>query len=109
MDPNGQGGGGTGTIFQLQESVHFEMEVAVATSAILPIKDGASPMCRKKLLIVVSCSAQEWSLSYAPGSIGRRSQVAVDWGRVRRFLCFSWAYELHQGHWHGVREEDIAS
>ncbi|KAJ3570758.1 hypothetical protein NP233_g4189 [Leucocoprinus birnbaumii] len=59
-DPEKQGGGGTGTMYQLDERVHFRMEVAVATGATLAIKDDASPMCRKELLVVVSCLVKEW-------------------------------------------------
>ena len=59
-DPNKQGGGGTGTMLQLEERVHFRMEVAVATGATIAIKDNASPMCRKELLMVISCLVKEW-------------------------------------------------
>jgi regulator-associated protein of mTOR len=59
-DPNKSGGGGTGTMYQLDERVHFRMEVAVATGATLAIKDDASPMCRKELLVVISCLVKEW-------------------------------------------------
>lgn len=59
-DINKRGGGGTGTMYQLEERVHFRMEVAVATGATLAIRDDASPMCRKELLVVVSCLAKEW-------------------------------------------------
>ena len=59
-DPNKQGGGGTGTMYQLEERVHFRMEVAVATGATIAIKDDASPMCRKELLMVISCLVKEW-------------------------------------------------
>jgi regulator-associated protein of mTOR len=59
-DPNKQGGGGTGTMCQLEERVHFRMEVAVATGATIAIKDDASPMCRKELLTVISCLVKEW-------------------------------------------------
>ncbi len=59
-DPNKQGGGGTGTMYQLEERVHFRMEVAVATGATLAIRDDASPMCRKELLVVISCLVKEW-------------------------------------------------
>ncbi|PPQ85815.1 hypothetical protein CVT26_005060 [Gymnopilus dilepis] len=51
-DPNKQGGGGTGTTFQLEERAHFGMEVAVATGAMPAIKDDAIPMCEKELLVV---------------------------------------------------------
>ncbi|KAF8644262.1 hypothetical protein AX16_008617 [Volvariella volvacea WC 439] len=59
-DPKKRGGGGTGTMYQLEERVHFRMEVAVATGATLAIKDDASPMCRKELLVVISCLVHEW-------------------------------------------------
>jgi regulator-associated protein of mTOR len=59
-DVNKQGGGGTGTMHQLEERVHFRMEVAVATGATLSIRDDASPMCRKELLVVISCLVKEW-------------------------------------------------
>lgn len=57
---NKQGGGGTGTMHHLDERVHFRMEVAVATGATLAIRDDASPMCRKELLVVISCLVKEW-------------------------------------------------
>ncbi|EAU92443.2 mip1 [Coprinopsis cinerea okayama7 len=59
-DPNKQGGGGSGTMYQLEERVHFRMEVAVVTGATLAIKDDASPMCRKELLVVISTLVKEW-------------------------------------------------
>ena len=59
-DQNKRGGGGTGTMYQLEERVHFRMEVAVATGATIAIKDDASPMCRKELLTVISCLVKEW-------------------------------------------------
>ncbi|KAF6748431.1 hypothetical protein DFP72DRAFT_576071 [Ephemerocybe angulata] len=59
-DTTKQGGGGSGTMYQLEERVHFRMEVAVATGATLAIKDDASPMCRKELLVVISALVKEW-------------------------------------------------
>ncbi|KAF8899316.1 raptor N-terminal caspase like domain-containing protein [Infundibulicybe gibba] len=59
-DPDKQGGGGSGSMHQLDERDHFRMEVAVATGATLAIKDDASPMCRKELLVVISCLVKEW-------------------------------------------------
>ncbi|KAG6849018.1 hypothetical protein H0H93_011963, partial [Arthromyces matolae] len=58
--PDRHGGGGTGTMYQLDERVHFRMEVAVATGATLAIRGDASPMCRKELLVVISCLVKEW-------------------------------------------------
>ncbi|TBU58181.1 hypothetical protein BD310DRAFT_879568 [Dichomitus squalens] len=59
-DPNKLGGGGSGTMFQLDERIHFRMEVAVVTGAALAIKEDASPMVRKELLVLVSCLVKEW-------------------------------------------------
>ncbi|KAJ7591195.1 raptor N-terminal caspase like domain-containing protein [Mycena floridula] len=59
-DPAKHGGGGTGTMNELGERTHFKMEVAVVTGATLLIKDDASPMCRKELLVMISCLVKEW-------------------------------------------------
>ncbi|KAG1848524.1 hypothetical protein DFJ58DRAFT_796171 [Suillus subalutaceus] len=56
----GQGGAGTGTQYQLEERIHFRMEVAVATGATLAVRDDASPMVRKELLVLISCLVREW-------------------------------------------------
>ncbi|KAF8131557.1 hypothetical protein EV363DRAFT_1398647 [Boletus edulis] len=59
-NPAKQGGGGAGTQYQLEERIHFRMEVAVATGATLAVKDDASPMVRKELLVLISCLVKEW-------------------------------------------------
>ncbi|KAM6498755.1 hypothetical protein JOM56_006703 [Amanita muscaria] len=59
-DPIKQGGGGTGTMYQLEERDHLRMEVLVVTGATLTIKDDASPMARKELLVLISCLVKEW-------------------------------------------------
>ncbi|KZP15647.1 hypothetical protein FIBSPDRAFT_895647 [Athelia psychrophila] len=59
-DKEKQGGGGSGTMYQLEERIHFRMEVAVATGATLAVKDDASPMVRKELLVVISALVKEW-------------------------------------------------
>lgn len=59
-DPNKSGGGGTGTMLHLDERVHCRMEVAVVTGATLAIKEDASPMARKELLVIISCLVKEW-------------------------------------------------
>ncbi|KAH7886310.1 hypothetical protein F5I97DRAFT_1879356 [Phlebopus sp. FC_14] len=60
VDPAKLGGGGSGTQSQLEERIHFRMEVAVATGATLAVKDDASPMVRKELLVIISCLVKEW-------------------------------------------------
>ncbi|KAI9513093.1 hypothetical protein F5148DRAFT_1273335 [Russula earlei] len=59
-NPTKTGGGGTGTMHHLEERVHFRMEVAVVTGSALAIKEDASPMVRKELLILISCLVKEW-------------------------------------------------
>jgi regulator-associated protein of mTOR len=59
-NPMKTGGGGTGTIHHLEERVHFRMEVAVVTGSALAIKEDASPMVRKELLVLISCLVKEW-------------------------------------------------
>lgn len=59
-DMNKLGGGGSGTMHQLDERIHFRMEVAVVTGATLAIKEDASPMVRKELLVLISCLVKEW-------------------------------------------------
>lgn len=60
LSPTDKGGGGSGAMEQLAERVHFRMEVAVATGATLGIKDDASPMCRKELIVLLSALVREW-------------------------------------------------
>lgn len=55
-----QGGRGTGIQDQLEERIHFRMEVAVVTGATVAAKDDASPMVRKELLVLISCLVKEW-------------------------------------------------
>ncbi|KAK1224893.1 Target of rapamycin complex 1 subunit kog1 [Marasmius sp. AFHP31] len=59
-DPEKRGGGGSGAMYDRDERVHFRMEVAVVTGATLVVKDDASPMCRKELLVLISCLVKEW-------------------------------------------------
>ncbi|KAF7347293.1 Target of rapamycin complex 1 subunit mip1 [Mycena venus] len=56
-----RGGGGSGTMPHFESKViHFKMEVAVVTGATLAMKDDASPMCRKELIVVLSCLVKEY-------------------------------------------------
>ncbi|EJD01108.1 uncharacterized protein FOMMEDRAFT_21560 [Fomitiporia mediterranea MF3/22] len=59
-DANKRGGGGTGSMYHLDERTHFRLEVAVGTGAALTTRDDASPMVRKELLILLSCLVKEW-------------------------------------------------
>jgi regulator-associated protein of mTOR len=60
-NPRKRGGGGSGTMPHFESKViHFKMEVAVVTGASLAMKDDASPMCRKELIVLLSCLVKEY-------------------------------------------------
>ena len=87
------GGGGTGTMHHLEERVHFRMEVAVVTGGALAIKEDASPMVRKELLVLISCLIKEWR---------------------GHFVVCAWVYWEEDRRWrHGgvteCRDEDVTS
>ncbi|KAG5644146.1 hypothetical protein DXG03_009040 [Asterophora parasitica] len=92
-----QGGGGTGTMYQLEERVHFRMEVAVATGATLAIKDDASPMCRKELLVVISCLVKEWRGYFVVCAW-------LYWEEDRR-----WRASMSGGHHHHSHDEEVTN
>ncbi|EIN14287.1 hypothetical protein PUNSTDRAFT_140611 [Punctularia strigosozonata HHB-11173 SS5] len=54
------GGGGSGSMPQLEERTHFRMETAVVTAATLTLQDDASPMVKKELIVLISCLVKEW-------------------------------------------------
>ncbi|EKM61656.1 uncharacterized protein PHACADRAFT_248390 [Phanerochaete carnosa HHB-10118-sp] len=84
------GGGGSGTMHQLEERIHFRMEVAVVTGAALAIKEDASPMVRKELLVVISCLVKEW----------RGYFIVCAW--------LYWEEERRQNDFNTQQEEDVA-
>ncbi|KAJ7082524.1 hypothetical protein C8R43DRAFT_1052351 [Mycena crocata] len=60
-NPRKRGGGGSGTMPHLETKLmHFKMEVAVVTGATLAIRDDASPMCRKEIVVLLSCLVKEY-------------------------------------------------
>ncbi|KAI0770609.1 raptor N-terminal caspase like domain-containing protein [Fomes fomentarius] len=59
-DLNKLGGGGTGMMYQLDECAHFWREVVIVTGATLAIKEDASLMVQKELLVLISCLVKEW-------------------------------------------------
>ena len=98
-EPTKEGGGGTGTMYQLEERVHFRMEVAVATGATLAIKEDASPMCRKELLVVISCLVKEWRGYFVVCTW-------LYWEEDRRWRAGSLAHQPSASHFH---EDDITN
>ncbi|KAJ3817722.1 raptor N-terminal caspase like domain-containing protein [Lentinula raphanica] len=55
-----RGGGGSGGMYDRDEQAHFQLEVAVVTGATLVAREDASPMCRKELVVLISCLVKEW-------------------------------------------------
>lgn len=55
-----RGGGGTGSQPQLDELAHIKTEVRITMTSTLAIKEDASPMARKELLVIISCLVHEW-------------------------------------------------
>ncbi|KIK63862.1 hypothetical protein GYMLUDRAFT_40943 [Collybiopsis luxurians FD-317 M1] len=55
-----KGGGGSGAMYDQDERTHLRMEVVIVTGATLVVREDASPMCRKELVVLVSCLVKEW-------------------------------------------------
>ncbi|KAJ3774118.1 hypothetical protein FB446DRAFT_492928 [Lentinula raphanica] len=55
-----RGGGGSGGMYNRDERAHFRLEVAVVTGATVVVREDASPMCRKELVVLISCLVKEW-------------------------------------------------
>ncbi|KAJ3709817.1 hypothetical protein C8R42DRAFT_729774 [Lentinula raphanica] len=53
-------GGGLGGMYNRDERAHFWLEVAVVTGATVVMREDASPMCRKELVVLISCFVKEW-------------------------------------------------
>ena len=75
-DKSKMGGGGSGTMFHLEERTHFRMEVAVATGATLAIRRMRAPLQGRSFLSLSAASLRNGGviLSFAPGSIGRKTE-----------------------------------
>ncbi|KAJ7070515.1 hypothetical protein C8F01DRAFT_382159 [Mycena amicta] len=55
------GGGGSGSMNHFESRMdHFKLEVSIVTGAMLAIRDDASPMCRKEIVVVLSCLVKEY-------------------------------------------------
>jgi regulator-associated protein of mTOR len=66
-----QGGGGTGAQIGIGEREQLQVEAGIAYTSLLRVKEDASPMVRKELVILLSCVVREWR----------------GW-----FVCAAWAY-----------------
>ncbi|KAF7307461.1 Mip1 [Mycena indigotica] len=54
------GGGGSGAVALESRTDHFKLEVSIVTGAMLAIRDDASPMCRKEMVVLLSCLVKEY-------------------------------------------------
>ncbi|ODN74553.1 hypothetical protein L202_06922 [Cryptococcus amylolentus CBS 6039] len=59
-DSAGIGGGGTGSQIGLSDVQQLELEAGVAFACMMSVKEDASPLVRKELVVVISCVVREW-------------------------------------------------
>jgi regulator-associated protein of mTOR len=55
-----QGGGGMGSQLSITEGRQLDLEAGLAYACMMTVKEDASPMVRKELVVVISCVAREW-------------------------------------------------
>lgn len=55
-----RGGGGTGAQLGIAEGHQLEIELGIAIACVMTVKEDASPMVRKELIVVISCVVREW-------------------------------------------------
>ena len=53
-------GGGTGAQLGISEIAQLEMETGLAFACMMTVKEDASPLVRKEMLVVISCVVREW-------------------------------------------------
>jgi len=54
------GGGGMGAQLSISESKQLDLEAGLAFACMMTVKEDASPMVRKELVVVISCVVREW-------------------------------------------------
>ena len=55
-----KGGGGTGAQVGVEENAQLEIEAGLAFACMMSVKEDASPLVRKELIVVISCVVREW-------------------------------------------------
>lgn len=55
-----KGGGGMGAQLGISEHQQLEVEAGLAYACMMTVKEDASPMVRKELVVVISCIVREW-------------------------------------------------
>ncbi|ORX40214.1 raptor N-terminal caspase like domain-domain-containing protein [Kockovaella imperatae] len=58
--PDIKGGGGTGAQVGVEETAQLEIEAGLAFACMMSVKEDASPLVRKELVVVISCVVREW-------------------------------------------------
>ncbi|BEI86430.1 hypothetical protein CcaverHIS002_0607170 [Cutaneotrichosporon cavernicola] len=58
--PEPKGGGGMGAQLGIKEHQQLEVEAGLAYACMMTVKEDASPMVRKELVVVISCVVREW-------------------------------------------------
>lgn len=58
--PESRGGGGMGAQLGISEHQQLEVEAGLAYACMMTVKEDASPMVRKELVVVISCIVREW-------------------------------------------------
>ncbi|OCF41495.1 WD-repeat protein mip1 [Kwoniella heveanensis CBS 569] len=60
IESEAKGGGGTGVQLGLSDIQQLEIEAGLAFACMMSVKEDASPMVRKELVVVISCVVREW-------------------------------------------------
>ncbi|WRT67669.1 uncharacterized protein IL334_004641 [Kwoniella shivajii] len=60
VEMDAKGGGGTGAQLGLSDIQQLEIEAGLAFACMMSVKEDASPMVRKELVVVISCVVREW-------------------------------------------------
>ncbi|KAK4687771.1 regulatory associated protein of mTOR, partial [Tremellales sp. Uapishka_1] len=60
IESEARGGGGTGAQLGISEHNQLEVEAGLAFACMMHVKEDASPMVRKELVVVISCVVREW-------------------------------------------------
>lgn len=74
------GGGGLGAQLRIAEETQMEHEVGLAYVCAVSVKEDASPMVRKELMVVISCVVREWRGYFTAAAWAYQEQEAMLFG-----------------------------
>ena len=60
LEDDARGGGGTGAQMGIDELAQLGVEAGLAFACLMSVKEDASPLVRKELVVVISCVVREW-------------------------------------------------